>query len=341
MAQARKTAARKPTPKPSASGASGGPALGAGFIYQVNFAVCKLLQLCAEFLSFPLRDPTIQIEVRAIGGDAGATRWDLGLEAAGQLIETKLHPAKQDLSEWLRRTLSQFRDGADLRQSVFVFGRTSGRRLVSLKHLIRNANEAGADETKFRALVEVEDVAEAPSLLQELGERPREMLQRMKLVDLSEGSLSDEIDLYCRLMAGPERGEDLRDLLYRRVSEAVPHRATIHVRELVQVAADRGIHLAPIPNISLQGLAPEIRDALLLLSVCPASMPDGVLANAVGVPVETLNSGAVVLRYPRFAYRPKREMAHAAIPRAATEGQLSIMRERATSAIRIHSQPSV
>ena len=253
MVQPRKTAARKLAPKPSASGALGGPAAGAGFIYQVNFAVCKLLQLCAEFLSFPLKDPTIQVEVRAIGGDAGATRWDLGLEAAGQLIETKLHPDKQDLSEWLLRTLSQFRDGADGRQSVFVFGRTSGRRLVSLKHLIRNANEAGADETKFRALVEVEDVAEAPSLLQELGERPREMLQRMKLVDLSEASLSDEIDLYCRVMAGPERGEELRDLLYRRVSEAVPHRATIHVRELVQAAGDRGIDLAPIPKVSLQG----------------------------------------------------------------------------------------
>ena len=71
----------------------------------------------------------------------------------------------------------------------------------------------------------MEDVAEATSLLQELGERPREMLQRMKLVDLSEGSLSDEIDLYCRLMAGPERGEDLRDLLIGAF-EAAPDRAT-------------------------------------------------------------------------------------------------------------------
>jgi tetratricopeptide (TPR) repeat protein len=110
----------------------------------------------------------------------------------------------------------------------------------------------------------------------------------MKLVDLSETSLSEEIDLYCNVLAGADRSKQLRDFLFSRLAHGLPHRATVRVREVIEAAAALGLGLTPMPKITMQGLERELRDTLLLLSACPLPIPGEILANAVGATLETL-----------------------------------------------------
>jgi tetratricopeptide (TPR) repeat protein len=283
MSKAVKSSARKRTAKPVVSGATGGPATTAGLIYQVNVTVGRILRLCMDLASSPVANPSVQLEARALSGSGDATRWDLGFALTGELAEIKLNPGKQDLSEWIIRARRQA-ESANATQFLFIYGSLRGRRLVSLKHLIRIAVEAGTDQAKFDELVELEDIPETQGLLQELGPEARALLLQMKLVELGESSLSNEIDLFCKELVGPAKSREFRDFLFARVIDGIPHRGTIHVRELVEeLVATREIQLIPMPRIIMQGLDREVRDALLLLSICPSPLPEAVLASAVGV----------------------------------------------------------
>jgi tetratricopeptide (TPR) repeat protein len=262
------------------SGAVGGPSTGAGLNYQYNYAVLRLLELVVKYLTFPLRDAAVGIEPRFVTEERQVTRWDLAFELDGDLVEAKLNPTNADLADWIKRSVAQHKSGEA--RFVLVCGKTATRLLISFKQLIRIAKESGDNEAKFNNLVELEDIPEAARLLLELGDDARELLQRMKLREITESNLSDQIDFYCDRLAGSARSRDLRDFLFARVSEAAPSRETLRVADLVKAALARGFTLSPVPAVDFGALNKEAREALLLLNICPVPMHGYLLAAAIG-----------------------------------------------------------
>jgi tetratricopeptide (TPR) repeat protein len=265
-------------PRRIVSGAVGGPSTGAGLNYEINYALMRALQLLPQVLSFPVRNPFVQVEPRAVGQGA-VTRWDLGFEGPNELAEAKLNPTKQDLSEWIARSAEQASSGNT--KFLLVYSKSTGRRLIALEQMMRIAGEVGSDKEKFTALVELEEVSDSVSLLAELGENPQELLRRMKLEHVPDHVLDEQINFCCTVLAGPERGKRLRDLLFTRIAEAVPSRATLYVRDLIQAARNDGIQLSATSSIDIPGLPKEIRDTILLLNECPVPIPVEVLGEAV------------------------------------------------------------
>src|SRR5262245_14244049 len=135
MAVSPKKATQKRDAKNAISGAVGGPSTGAGLNYQVNYAVLRLLKLLAEFLNMPFGTRSVEIEPRVVTGEGQVTRWDLGIALGDELIEVKLRPTKQDLSEWTDRV----RQSVEPERSRFllVYSRATVTRLLSLRELVR------------------------------------------------------------------------------------------------------------------------------------------------------------------------------------------------------------
>jgi tetratricopeptide (TPR) repeat protein len=277
---------RKERPR-AISGAVGGPSTGAGLNYQISYAVLRALRLFPEVLTFPLRNPYIRVEPRAITGRE-VTRWDLGFEDPWELAEAKLNPSGDDLNEWLERATKHGISGSA--RFVLVLGKLATRRLVALKKLIRISEEAQNDERQFRALVDLEAVPDFAELLPKLGEHPSDLLRRMKLVDLPEHILSEQVLFYSKMLSGEEEAPSLRELLFSRFSEAIPVRATLYVRDLIRVAAERGITLNAHPSVDVPGLPSDVREAILILRECPLPVPVEVLTKTLGTSEQELRT---------------------------------------------------
>lgn len=281
---ARETKPNKTLSKPVVSGATGGPGTGAGLNYQINYAVLRLLKLFAEFFARPLGNPSVQIEPRAIN-DLGVTRWDLGFENLEELVEAKLNPTRADIAEWIARVYNGH-FAANVK-TVLVCGRIIAR-LKALKKLLRISRETARQAGAFLKLVALEQDKESESLLNELGSNAALLLNRMEVLEVSEQALSEQIDLYCKLLSG-DKSESLRDFLFRRISDALPHRLTLTVHELVKEAEARGIRFSQIPTINLPELSQDLNEALLLLGVCPSPLPEDVIASATKSSSQELN----------------------------------------------------
>jgi tetratricopeptide (TPR) repeat protein len=292
---------------PILSGAVGGPSTGAGLNYQINYALLRLLQLFPEVLSFPARNPAVRLEPRELDG-ATVTRWDVGFERPREICEVKLNPTKEDLDQWVER--SRAHGGRDGVKFALVYSKGTLRRLVALAHLIRIAYEVGSDTAKFDALVDLEEIRDVHSFLSDLGPHPQTVLARMKLLHLPDQVLDAQIDFCCAVLAGQEHGKRLREMMFTRIAEAIPLRASLPVRDLIKAAVDTGIHLNSTPEVDVPGLPKEIRDALLLLNKCPVPVPVEILANAVGSRPEILSGlleharGAVLTVETRWKLAP-------------------------------------
>src|SRR5215213_8106241 len=86
-------------------GAVGGPSTGRGMNYQIDYAVLKTLELLARSLCFQCRKWSVSVEPRAAGA-GGPTQWDLAVEAPRSLIEAKLNPTRQEVLDWLDRSVT-------------------------------------------------------------------------------------------------------------------------------------------------------------------------------------------------------------------------------------------
>src|SRR5688572_14604613 len=84
------------------SGATGGPAAGAGLNYQVDFAILQALELISRALVNPLEEAKITMEPRIIQ-HRSVTRWDVSISHPMTLTEAKLKPHRDDILEWLDR----------------------------------------------------------------------------------------------------------------------------------------------------------------------------------------------------------------------------------------------
>ncbi|HUA15869.1 MAG TPA: hypothetical protein VMG31_11250 [Verrucomicrobiae bacterium] len=190
------------------------------------------------------------------------------------------------MDQWVQR--SRTHGGQDGVKFLLVYSKGAHRRLIALGHLIRIAHEVGSDTAKFRSLVDLEEIRDAQGFLSDLGPDPQIVLARMKLWQLPDQVLDAQIDFCCRVLAGQEHGKRLREMLFNRIAEAIPLRASLRVHDLIKAAIDAGIHLNSTPEVDVPGLPNEIRDALLLLNKCPVPLPVEVLANAVGSTPEAL-----------------------------------------------------
>lgn len=268
----KKAVARKAT----SSGAVGGPSTGAGLNYQIDYAVFRLLQLFPQVLSFPVLNHSVRIEPRVPLKDADI-RWDLGFDEPKELAEAKLNPTKEDFTEWIHRSASQA--VLDTAKFSLVCNKSTSARMVAFKQLQRIAVESGDDRPRFNALVELEEVPFAEELLAELGDRPLELLQRLRVVDLPDHVLYEQIKFRCDLLAEGGGSQNLRDLLFERVARAVPRRTTLFVRDLIQEATNQGIRLKSVPSVDISGFSAELREAFLVLGECQTAVPVEILAD--------------------------------------------------------------
>jgi tetratricopeptide (TPR) repeat protein len=283
--------------KSPTSGATGGPATGAGLNYQINYAVLRALRLFPEVLNFPIRNPFIRVEPRVINGEE-ITRWDLSFEDQWEVAEAKLSPTKDDLTDWLQRT-RQLGVESTIR-SVLVFSKSTMRRIGSLRKLIRIAIESGDDEHKFKKLVDLEDIQDRAELMKNLNESPLLRLRRLKLLELPASTLEEQITFYSNVLAGEAGGPTLQDFLFTKFAQAVPSRRTLHIRDLIKEAGARGITINAPPSVDVPGLPDMIREVLLVLREVPLPMPPEVLGRIFTTTEEELrfrfvNEASVVI----------------------------------------------
>lgn len=132
----------------AASSKVGGPAMGLGHDYQVDYAILCCARMIGDQLGHPFDERFIAVEPRAIAPEA-TTAWDLSLHPEEILIEAKATPKKADVIDWLERS-AKAPCGS---MSQFVHSE-SCRLLRGVVHLARLAAEASSDEGLFVALIE-------------------------------------------------------------------------------------------------------------------------------------------------------------------------------------------
>lgn len=274
-------------------GAVGGPSTGRGMNYQIDYAVLKALELIPRSLCVPFRTWAIHVEPRA-GGPGGATQWDLAVESPRSLIEAKLNPTREDLLDWLDRAV-QGATATPGPRFVLVYSKGGGVLLPSLEKLIRNAGEAAGNAQKFRDLLSMETIAEAPLLLSRMGKDPHLFLRRAALEFIPEGVLKENTEMRAGLLAGGADASRLLDFLFHKFMKAVPQRATFPVRDLVAEITTQRIPLSTPPTVDATGLPGPTAAALVMLQVCQDGLPLEVMACAVPCSEEELLAGLEAL----------------------------------------------
>ena len=259
------------------SGAVGGPATGHGIKYQIDYAVRQALELISRTLSAPHIPWVIWMEPRVI--DAHTTKWDLGIEPPAVFIESKLNPTRQEILDWLEQVGR--RAGADPNaQFHLAYSRGGGQGLVILQQLIRNATESSGDQGRFDAQIDSEGMKGHEEMLRALGLAPLTALARMKILNVPENVLGNDLQLFARQLAGESVGARLIDYLFHKFADGVPNRRQFAIQDLTAEIGAAGIQLHACPNVSCEDLASNALAALVILQASPAGLPLAVLAEA-------------------------------------------------------------
>ncbi len=270
------------------SGARGGVSTSRGLNYQIYLAILHTLELISRALCAPHKNWQVRIEPRTVSPNELAT-WDLGFDPEDLLIEAKLQPRRPDIEEWLGRVAI---DGErSLSQSFhLIYHKGAGPHLELLGKLIRLAKEAKGDSGLFHSLLRAEEVNSDDRFLAILGARACDLLSRMKLEQVPEYLLEQDINLRARVLAGEVGGKRLRDYLFDRFYNAAPHRNTILVRDLIHEARGLGVQFQPPPDVDTNDLSELARSALIILQACKAGIPTEVVAAALDCSADKVKS---------------------------------------------------
>lgn len=266
------------------SGAIGGPATGR-LIYQIDIAVWQALNLITEPLGHDLADLHIIIEPRLVTS-VGVTGWDIGLQPRNEHLEVKFNARRNDVEEWLDR-IGDAAVGNSGALYTFVYNKGASPLLSSVDNLRRIAVECHGDAQKFFQLVAGECVPEAEDILRRLGSNPHITLQTVKIEQLPEAVLKNNIAMISRLLAGAQ-GQQLYRLLYDQLSHGLTERRVFSVKELLGGAEKNHIVLKLSRAPLYTEYEPKIAATLFLLQCCVTGLPIDVVAHAVDCNVDDL-----------------------------------------------------
>jgi tetratricopeptide (TPR) repeat protein len=250
--------------------ARGGPGTFRGTHYQLRFAVLRTLELLEHQLLAPHRPLTIALESLTL--ESGQTeKWDVGCEPPLVVTEAKLKPAAADIRAFLTAARTSRATRIEL-----VFAERSGRLHAALEQL-ETLQAAAADADRFARFV-AEKGGKVAELAQLLGPAAFEVLDRIRLINLPDGVLNDELVRRSRALVG-DPDERLIDLLVRRFSAGAGQRRRFALGDLLAELAERGfeLQLPPGSSVELDGRA---RAALVVLQRAQAAVPLDVLTQA-------------------------------------------------------------
>lgn len=263
--------------KAGTSGAKGGPATGHGLNYQIDLAILHTLEFISRGLYAPHLDWTVRIEPRVVGPH-GLIAWDLSFDPDESHSEAKLKPRREDVQEWVDRVASAGSSGA---QFHLVYSRGAGAHLEMLERLIRIGVESMGNEDEFRAKVQAEGVNSADPYLVSLGARAVDLLRRMTIDQVPEYILKTNVDFLARQLAGEANGNRLREFLFTKFHEGIPHRLSFSVKQLTNEARTLGIQFQSPVEFDTSDLSAIAKSALIILQSCKNGLPTKVIATAL------------------------------------------------------------
>jgi tetratricopeptide (TPR) repeat protein/DNA-binding NarL/FixJ family response regulator len=274
---AKRSHKKTSTRKVSASGAKGGPSTGHGLNYQIDLAIQLTLEYMFRALCAPGRSWNIRIEPRVSASDE-LVAWDFGFEPDDEWFEAKLKPTPDDLQEWVERIAA----GSTATQRFhLVYSKGAGKHLVAIDRLIRLGIEANGNEAEFRTKIQAEEVDANDPYLVALGDNAHDLLMRMTVEQVPEYILKSTVDLRARQLVGAVSGTNLREFLFTKFHEAIPHRLSFSVTDLLDEARLRGIQFPPPAELDTSDLSQTARAALIILQVCKEGLSTRVIAGAL------------------------------------------------------------
>jgi len=261
------------------SGARGGPSTGHGLNYQIDFATRDTLDYMSRALCAPHRIWEVRIEPRVTTSDE-LTSWDIGFNPDDSLFEVKLKPTAEEIEEWVARVAL---DGNENQQRDFhlIYSKGAGRYLNELTRLIRIAIEANGNPADFQSKCNAEGVADNDRYLRALGANAFELLRRMSIDQVPEYLLRSDIEFRARQLASEPGGQRLHAFLFKKFHEAIPHRRSFAIVDLIDEAREIGIELQSPTAADTSDISGTARSALVVLQACSLGIPLEVIAAAV------------------------------------------------------------
>lgn len=295
-----------PPPNPSdpihpalKSGATGGAATGSGVEYQTLFTVYLGLDQISRLLrETPDRRPQLVVEPRVLG-DNGLTRWDLQLDPGNVAWEAKEKPTKADLIELLKRARSAVEGGSQLRFEL-VYGECTIPCLAGIRKLLRLAEEAAGDESRFRKLCDLESDDVLHEVLNVLGDCSHAVGRRLSVKAFPAHAIDDAIAFQLRFLVPANQSAPLRNGLIVRFLRGMKKREVFFMHGLMGELNADGIEFSDPGSIIPTEIAPSLHRVIFLLQHCSHGLPTEILAainpsEAIGSLRAKLESSPAVL----------------------------------------------
>jgi tetratricopeptide (TPR) repeat protein len=273
----KRSAKKGSAKRPSTSGAKGGPSTGHGLNYQIDLAIQHTLEFISRGLDAPHRDWTVKIEPRVVGPHS-LIAWDLSFDPDQNHYEAKLKPKREDVQEWVDRVASAGSSGARFH---LVYSKGAGAHLETLERLIRIGVESMGNEDEFRTKVQAEGVNSADPYLVSLGAQAPDLLSRMTIDQVPEYILKTNVDFLARQLAREANGKRLREFLFTKLHEGIPHRLAFSVKQLTNEARALGIQFQAPAEFDTSDLSAIAKSALIILQSCKNGLPTAVIATAL------------------------------------------------------------
>lgn len=255
------------------SGAVGGSATGSGTNYHVRFAVFHVLDLIGRALTEPRVGYAIHME-RRTHASGEVSRWDLGVEPGGVMMELKTNPTRADVLEWVQRS-RQAETPLLPQEFVLVHNEAGPPVLRTIRRLIDIAGETD-NPGEFQRLVALENLPDADAVITLCGSH--QFLRKLKVQTVLEDVLVPDLENRARLLAG-DSGELLVNWLTRLFLDSFKPRAVHRVATLITHAEDKGITLQP-PPLGGPSLPSCVQELLFILQRCKGPLPEEVLREA-------------------------------------------------------------
>lgn len=261
------------------SGARGGPSTGHGLNYQIDFAIRDTLDYMSRALCAPHRIWEVRIEPR-VTTSAELTSWDIGFDPDDSLFEVKLKPTAEEIEEWVARVALSGNKNQQ-REFHLIYSKGAGRYLNDLTRLIRIAIESNGNLADFQSKCNAEAIGDSDRYLRALGANAFELLRRMSIDQVPEYLLRSDIEFRARQLASEPGGRRLHEFLFKKFHEAIPHRSSFAVVDLIDEARELGIELLSPKTADTSDISDSARSALVVLQTCSVGIPLEVIAAAV------------------------------------------------------------
>jgi hypothetical protein len=239
----------------------------------------------------PLATTILRCEARDVipfKGGVGQLAYDLGIEDAGHRLqhEMKSNPTGAEIKALAAR-LAHLRS-QDVRLKLCHGNDTPWSDV--LVALVRDAAEAGEDDSRLLELVRASGDTRRMELLAEVGDEPAALLRRMAAPEhRSPLVVEEQLQLYAQVLAPPGMSHSLVEAVKARLNRGFVERESIPIAELEAHLDQRGLLKASAAIMPLVD-GGDLHPALFVLQRCPVPLVRAALAAGLEIDVASLTS---------------------------------------------------